>query len=130
MIIKAKLVPATGAIIDLVEPVLVPKDERELVIKLESDFYDLNEVFVVTAKNGKKMIQKQMRGQVFDLSSLCFAGSVMAEIGLVKAGEIVKHWIVPPIVLKEHSAGFEAFNGYTELLDRVAELERKTSVIL
>lgn len=130
MIITAKLAPAKSATIDLVEPTLIPKDERELVIKLESDFYDLNEVFIVTAKNGKKSVQKQMRGQVFDLSSLCYAGSVLAEISLVKAGEIVKRWAVPPIIIKEHSADFTAFDGYTELLDRVAELERKTSVIL
>jgi hypothetical protein len=106
--------------------IMLPEDLRAV---FKSTSYALNEL-VVNVRNGKKDEQIKTKNATVDLSAFCFAGILEMEVFLIVRGKPVKKWVVAPLVLNETERGFEAFDAITDLQNRVADLERKTRVIM
>lgn len=130
MIITTELKAAHTATTSAVEPILIPKDEKSLVLEATSETYKIDLGLILSARNGKKTLQRSFFHGKVDLTTLCFAGVIEGEISLCERGEVLKAWKLTPIVIREHSADFSAHDGFAALVARVEELERKTSVIL
>lgn len=108
------------------EEIALPED---LVVTFTSPSYALTEL-VVNVRNGKKEEQIKTKNATVDLSAFCFAGILDMEVFLIVRGKPVKKWVVAPLVLNETDRGFEEFDAITDLQNRVADLERKTRVIM
>ena len=94
-----------------------------------SSTYKLTEL-VIVAKNGEKRVKGKTKNGVFDISPLLFAGVLEISVHLIVNGVPAKKWDIVPIVLREVDNSLCAFDEIEELRARVAELEKKTTVIV
>lgn len=106
--------------------IMLPEDLRAV---FKSTSYKLSEL-VVNVRNGKKIDQVKVKDGVLDLTPYCFGGMIEMEAALVLRGRVMKKWSVAPILINETDKGFEVFDAITDLQKRVADLERKTKVIM
>jgi hypothetical protein len=106
--------------------IMLPEDLRAV---FKSTSYKLSEL-VVNVRNGKKVDQVKVKDGILDLTPFLFGGLLEMEAALIVRGKTVKKWSVTPIILNETDKGFEVFDIITDLLNRVADLERKTKVIM
>lgn len=109
------------------EPFIVCPDEG---ITLDIDtFYDLSGAIVTMTNNDVKKVVKLTTPLVIP-PELVFAGRLHVSVDLYQDGNLIKHWDCLPIKIIEADGETRAFDEFTELEKRVAELETKTKIIL
>lgn len=101
--------------------------DKEIVFS--SSTYKLGEL-VCVARNGEKSIKVKTKSATIDISPLLFAGVLEMSVHLIARGQPVKRWDVAPIILREVDNSLCAFDEIEELRARVADLEKKTTVIV
>lgn len=124
---EVKLTKLHGRLSDR-EPFIMAENET-LTLEFKSD-YILSDL-LISIKNGDTVKQYKSSGVLFAVpKEVCFAGALEISISLLKSAEVVKTWNVAPILIKEINAGFEAFDAFRSLEQRVSALEDKHKIIL
>lgn len=100
-----------------------------LTVTFGSPAYDLSEL-VVNVRNGNKRDQVKVRGGALDLATYLYAGKIEMKVFLIVKGKPVKEWACVPLIINEIDKGFAVLDEITDLQDRVAKLEQKTTVIM
>lgn len=106
--------------------VMLPIDS---IIRFVSDTYKLSEL-VIVARNGDKTIKHKTKDGTVDVAPLLFAGLLEMSVHLIVKGQPAKKWDVTPIILREVDNALGAFDEIADLRSRVAELEKKTTVMV
>ncbi len=102
---------------------------EELTVTFGSPAYDLAEL-VVNVRNGARSEQRKVKGQPLDLSSFLYAGKIEMTVHMIAKGKPVKEWACVPLIITEVNKGFLVLDEITDLQKRMAEVEKKTSVIM
>lgn len=119
---KITLNAGSCAMLDAFEPIILP---NEVEIEFNSSHYKLN-TLAITAKNGdiKEKFVLDKAPYKIALKEVLRAGRVELEISNVIAGEIVKSWRVPDIILKEINHQFEVIPEIEELKTELAKVKQ------
>jgi hypothetical protein len=119
---KITLNAGSCAMLDAFEPIILP---NEVEIEFNSSHYKLN-TLAITAKNGdiKERFVLDKAPYKIALKEVLRAGRVELEISNVIAGEIVKTWRVPDIILKEINHQFEVIPEIEELKTELAKVKQ------
>lgn len=103
---------------------------ESLSLEIGSLIYGTDEL-VLEIRNGRKYEKRKVKGgDVIDLSSFLFAGSVEMTVHMIARGTVAKKWSVVPLVIRDIEGGFEIFDEIKDLQNRVSILEEKTKIVL
>lgn len=119
---KITLNAGSCAMLDAYEPIILP---NEVEIEFNSSHYKLN-TLAITAKNGdiKEKFVLDKAPYKIALNKVVRAGRIELEISNVIAGEVVKSWRVPDIILKEINHQFEVIPEIEELKTELAKVKQ------
>lgn len=119
---KITLNAGSCAMLDAYEPIILPS---EVEIEFNSSHYKLN-TLAITAKNGdiKERFVLDKSPYKIALKEVAKAGRIELEISNVIAGEVVKSWRVPDIILKEINHQFEVIPEIEELKTEIAKVKQ------
>lgn len=119
---KITLNAGSCAMLDAFEPIILPS---EVEIEFNSSHYKLN-TLAITAKNGdiKERFALDKAPYKIALKEVVKAGRIELEISNVIAGEVVKSWRVPDIILKEINHQFEVIPEIEELKTELAKVKQ------
>jgi hypothetical protein len=119
---KITLNAGSCAMLDAFEPIILP---NEVEIEFNSSHYKLN-TLAITAKNGdiKERFVLDKAPYKIALKEVVKAGRIELEISNVIAGEVVKSWRVPDIILKEINHQFEVIPEIEELKTEIAKVKQ------
>lgn len=92
--------------------------------------YALPELLIVSKNGDKTEKAKVTDGHYTVPASLLFAGCVEVSVSLILRGEVVKRWSLEPILVKEIDGDFTAYAGFEEMRSQIAELFRRTEIII
>ena len=102
---------------------------EDLTVTFGSPAYDLAEL-VVNVRNGARSEQRKVKGVPLDLSSFLYAGKIEMTVHMIVKGKPVKEWSCVPLIITEVDKGFLVLDEITDLQKRMANVEKKTSVIM
>lgn len=90
--------------------------------------YDIRELLIV-ARNGDKVEKAISTDRTYTVPpSLLHAGTLEISVSLIHHGEVIKHWSIEPILIKEIDSDFTAFAAFEEMQEQIAELFRRTDI--
>lgn len=125
---KITLNAGSCAMLDAFEPIILP---NEVEIEFNSSHYKLN-TLAITAKNGdiKERFVLDKAPYKIALKEAVKAGRIELEISNVIAGEVVKSWRVPDIILKEVEHNFAVIPEIEEIKIELAKIKQGMAEIL
>lgn len=111
------------------EDVVLSTNET-IQLQITSSVYANLALKVFCKVNGETYVFDCKKDEVIDISDKLKAGTLEITIDFILKGELVKHWEIVPIVIKEDIPNFYLKDLLTSLEERIQALEDKHKSIL